>query len=97
MICSYTDVPSRVEREIRKELEGLGAGYKVVLISRYDLDRANEHLYVVLAEDTFHRNRYATWIYNSALKTLNIGHYDMNFKEALADFLNRICWALFKG
>lgn len=89
MPFDYLDVPQQVVKAIKEEARKVGNGYKVILISRYSAHPGDSHLYMVLAFGGPTQS-YVTWLYNASIGGLGYGHYDMDFKTALFDFVNRL-------
>lgn len=88
MYFDYLDVPQQVVKAVKEAAKKAG-DYKVILVSRYSPNPADSHIYVVL---TFCRSArsYVTWLFNASVGSLEYGHYEMNFKTALFDFVNRL-------
>lgn len=89
VLFDYLDVPKRVVKAIKEKARQVGNGYNVLLISRYSTHPGDSHLYVVLALGGPIQS-YVTWLYNASIRSLECGHYDMDFKTALLDFVSRL-------
>lgn len=82
----YTDIPIEVKESVLKQIKTVYEDGNLLLISRKYLD--NNFLYLVLVQN---KRGYTVWLYNSSLNVLCDGHYDLNLKDALTIFANKLC------
>lgn len=75
-----------VRDEIKKALSDLN--YGLVCYDYYSSHPGDSYMHVVCGKNR-NRQSYATWIYNSSLRSLNHGHYDLPAEAWEADYNDR--------
>jgi len=84
---NYTNVPKSIVNIAETELNKLG--YRLILISRFSRHPADTYLWMVMGREN-NREIYAVWLLNTSLGGLHNGDYELDFKSALATFVNRL-------
>ena len=85
-----TTIPEDVRKAIEAEVKSVSPDYEVVNFIRYKHPDDN-YLYRVVAENA-EKDTYTYWdCFNTCTGSLNYGHYDISYPEAMKLLWERSC------
>lgn len=88
-------ISPEVKKKIKKRLQKIKPSYKLEYVCHLNDIKADEYLYLVIAEDTkLHSSipkecKYIVYTYNDSRETMNWGHYNVTLESALELIANK--------